>query len=394
MTLCHCVVGEPPRACALFGVCASGVETCVSGTWSGCSVHPTSEICNGLDDDCNGMPDDGLRVTCSSTTTTTASPRAGALITKRVPPARPGGRRGCRSATPTCPARLEPRLQRPVLERPPRRHRGLRRRRHADRRGLRRMIDEGLNVTCYLDVDDDHYSPMGSAAQTKCIDGTRSVVSGCPLALHERAPTTMATSDCDDTRAGSNPGAMEVCDAPGSTRTATAATTRLWVCERVPEACGGVRAPWARWRARRHAGLVLRDGPCRDARSLPETRSPATEDPDGDGYAIATASTLTFCGSCGAGYTGRIPTGADQHRLRRRRRAPRTRARPEPCNGVDNDCSGATGPARAATRRRRRPPTRRAPARVTSGYLPRRLQRRERQRPSGQTTYFGTGWAR
>ena len=46
------------------GVCAStGIETCTLGIWNGdtCTAgSPTSEICNGLDDDCNFNVDDGL----------------------------------------------------------------------------------------------------------------------------------------------------------------------------------------------------------------------------------------------------------------------------------------------------------------------------------------------
>jgi hypothetical protein len=44
------------------GVCAQGVQTCVDGAWSAtCAgqVLPTTETCNNLDDDCDDTPDDG-----------------------------------------------------------------------------------------------------------------------------------------------------------------------------------------------------------------------------------------------------------------------------------------------------------------------------------------------
>lgn len=39
--------------------CGQGIETCTAGTWSDCTVgQPSAEICNGIDDDCNGIIDD------------------------------------------------------------------------------------------------------------------------------------------------------------------------------------------------------------------------------------------------------------------------------------------------------------------------------------------------
>jgi hypothetical protein len=45
------------------GVCRSGTQTCVAvDTWGACSgeVTPSPETCNGLDDDCDGIIDDGF----------------------------------------------------------------------------------------------------------------------------------------------------------------------------------------------------------------------------------------------------------------------------------------------------------------------------------------------
>lgn len=42
------------------GRCSDGQQTCENGTWTGCTQlrEPVPEICNGLDDDCSGAPDD------------------------------------------------------------------------------------------------------------------------------------------------------------------------------------------------------------------------------------------------------------------------------------------------------------------------------------------------
>ena len=54
---CECLDNEV-RPC---GPCGDGQETCISGAWSECigGRVPTEEICNGLDEDCDGHSDNG-----------------------------------------------------------------------------------------------------------------------------------------------------------------------------------------------------------------------------------------------------------------------------------------------------------------------------------------------
>lgn len=42
------------------GLCTAGVQTCVQGAWGACvgEVLPTAELCNGQDDNCDNVPDD------------------------------------------------------------------------------------------------------------------------------------------------------------------------------------------------------------------------------------------------------------------------------------------------------------------------------------------------
>lgn len=50
---CMCSTGAS-RPCGLMGACSGGVEPCVDGAWGACTISPVAEICNGLDDDCDG----------------------------------------------------------------------------------------------------------------------------------------------------------------------------------------------------------------------------------------------------------------------------------------------------------------------------------------------------
>src|SRR4029079_4796101 len=44
------------------GICTAGVQTCLNGTWGVCvgEVTPQTEVCNELDDDCDGIVDNGF----------------------------------------------------------------------------------------------------------------------------------------------------------------------------------------------------------------------------------------------------------------------------------------------------------------------------------------------
>ncbi len=66
---CECVEGDPDLPCGVeTGACVVGVQRCVGGVRTDCEgdVGPGFETCNGVDDDCDGVTDDGLRRACGS----------------------------------------------------------------------------------------------------------------------------------------------------------------------------------------------------------------------------------------------------------------------------------------------------------------------------------------
>ncbi|MEM9069624.1 MAG: MopE-related protein [Myxococcota bacterium] len=59
---CDCIDGTMQACGTDVGACMAGVQTCTSGAFGACAgeIAPATEECNGIDDDCDGVMDDDL----------------------------------------------------------------------------------------------------------------------------------------------------------------------------------------------------------------------------------------------------------------------------------------------------------------------------------------------
>ena len=65
---CECVGGDMASCGSDVGECTPGLQACVDGMLTRCegAIGPSAELCNGLDDDCDGTIDEMVRRSCGS----------------------------------------------------------------------------------------------------------------------------------------------------------------------------------------------------------------------------------------------------------------------------------------------------------------------------------------
>jgi hypothetical protein len=296
---CLCT-GAESRSCTALGACAAGTESCESGAWGACSIDAVAETCNGQDEDCDGVIDDGTQITCFADGDGDGYPTMGATATLLCPAA--GGFGGCPTGfTTRAPMGSTIDCDDTTFATSPvgvETCNGI----DDDCDGA---VDESLRVTCFRDLDNDTYSAAGAVSSSECADPSRTMVGLCPLGFTQRAP---AMADCDDNDPGRSPAALEVCDG-------------------VDQNCDG---------------------------TIDETVSVSCfADADNDGYAASGATSSRQCrdvsrvalGECPISFTNRVPTASSFDCVPTN--AAINPAAVETCSlpAVDEDCDGTANPS-------------------------------------------------
>ena len=164
---------QATRAC-----CTTGTQTCLfTGLWGTCSVSGSTEICNGVDDDCDGEVDENIAFTPGELADAGAQPDGGCEVGVGAC-VRTGGLTCNASGAAACDVTAGT----PDTER----CNGI----DDDCDG---QTDEGLLIACVPDEDNDGYATNSNSSQ-QCPDATRPTFGSCPRGFV--APSASAGVDC------------------------------------------------------------------------------------------------------------------------------------------------------------------------------------------------------
>ncbi len=182
----------------------------------------------------------------------------------------------------------------------------------------------------YKDTDNDGYAQTGAATITQC---------SRPAGYKAAVELTAITDDCNDDAAAINPAAAEICD--GIDNNCNGATDEgvLITYYRDMDGDGFGNIAVTQQACSPPSDFVANSTDCNDNSALEKPGQVWYKDTDGDGYAQTGAATITQC-SRPAGYRAAVELTAITDDCNDANAAVINPAATEICDGIDNNCDG------------------------------------------------------
>lgn len=336
---CACAAGATQPCGSGVGICIEGVQTCdVAGIWGGCSTAlpgTVSESCNGMDDDCDGTTDEGTTVTCYADGDGDGYAGITAAMTEAC------------SCTPGVTTARAPSTGADCNDGNPAVNPTSPEICNMVDDDCDGMIDEGVTLACYTDGDGDGFAPAGATETRTC--------GVCGGSRTSRSP--IIAIDCDDSVSSINPLGAERCNGvdddcdgivdPGcacTTGTSETCGIATGVCEEGTRFC--VSGAWGPCDGSVGPSAESCNGSDDDCDGTTDEGVTSTYYADSDGDLYADLSLSTEACSAPAGYISLTLADCDDTTGAAN---PGNLESSYPCDMIDNDCDGTVDEAALTT---------------------------------------------
>jgi len=183
----------------------------------------------------------------------------------------------------------------------------------------------------HKDTDGDSYAQTGAATITQCLR---------PVGYKAASELTSTTGDCNDNNAAINPAATEVCDGIDNNCNGSTDEGVLTTYYQDSDMDGFGNPSATQQACSQPVGYVTNNTDCNDNSAVEKPGQIWYKDTDGDNYAQTGAATITQC-LRPVGYKAASELASTTGDCNDNNAAINPAA-PEVCDGIDNNCNGST----------------------------------------------------